>query len=159
MMNSMQNDFKEETPESNKKTKGAETPPRPGSFFTRWMNNLVQMGLGESLLRVGTNLFSILAIVAIILLAQAFYRQTPNPLSGNNGQVSGPTPTVIVAANPLPAADVPIMSGIARAAQIHTNVPSRPRDEITTYEVQKGDTINGIADKFGLNPKTIYAAN
>ncbi len=164
MMNNMQNDFKEEAPnsaESGRKKGGTETSTtfRQRSLFSRWMNNLAQMGLGESLLRVGTNLFSILAIGVIILLVQAFYRQTPNPLSGNSGQASGPAPTVAAAVNPLPAVDVPIISGIARAAQIHTNVPSRPRQEITTYTVQDGDTVFGIAEKFGLEPQTVLWGN
>ena len=165
MINDMQNDFKEEAPNSaelNNKNSGAETsiaPSRQRSIFTRWINNLAQMGLGETLLRVGTNLFSILAIGIIILLVQTFYRQTPNSLSGNKAQVSGVAPTAVVAVNLLPAVDVPVISGIARGAQIHTNIPSRPRDDITKYEVQKGDTINGIADKYGLQPKTIFAAN
>ncbi|MBI5966162.1 MAG: M23 family metallopeptidase [Chloroflexi bacterium] len=161
----MQNDFKEEAPnsvESGKKTGGADTSvssTRQRFFIARWIDNLVQMGLGESLLRIGTNLFSILAIGIIILLVQAFYRQTPNPLSGNSGQDSGPVPTVAVVANPLPAVDVPVISGIARAAQIHTNVPSRPREDITTYVVQDGDTVFGIAEKFGLEPQTILWGN
>ena len=165
MMNNMQNDFKEEAPNSaevNKKKGGAETsstPPKRRSFFTIWMNNLAQMGLGESLLRVGTNLFSILAIGIIILLVQAFYRQTPNPLSGNSGQISGTAPTALSAANPSPALDIPIISGITRGAQIHTNIPSRPRQEITTYTVLDGDTVFGIAEKFGLEPQTILWGN
>jgi murein DD-endopeptidase MepM/ murein hydrolase activator NlpD len=161
MMNNMQNDFKEDVPNNKKKT-GAEpsnVPTKQRSFFSRWMNTLAQMGLGESLLRTGTNLFSILAIGIIILLVQAFYRQTPNAFSGNSGQVSGADPTALAVANPLPAVDVPIISGIARGAQIHTNIPSRPRQEITIYTVQDGDTVFGIAEKFGLEPQTILWGN
>jgi len=33
------------------------------------------------------------------------------------------------------------------------------RDEVTTYTVQQGDTIFGIADKFGLMPETVLWAN
>ena len=161
----MQNNFNEEAPnpiESGKSKEQSDTlfvSPRQPGLITRWMNSLVQMGLGESLLRIGTNLFSIVAIMAVILLEQAYYRQTPGPLSVNSGQASGPAPTAVVDINSMPALDIPIISGISRAAQLHTNVPSRPRNEITEYEVQKGDTINGIADKFGLQPKTIFAAN
>ena len=164
-MNNMQNNYNEKTPNSAKSdaNKGqADTPPIPPrqpGLIARWMNNLVQMGLGESLLRVGTNLFSIVAIMIVILLAQAYYRQTPGPLSVNSSQDSGPAPTAVVDISSMPALDIPITTGISRAAQLHTNVPSRPRNEITQYEVQKGDTINGIADKFGLQPKTIFAAN
>ena len=42
---------------------------------------------------------------------------------------------------------------------IHTTIPSRPRTEITTYTIQKGDTIFGIAEMFGLKPETILWGN
>jgi len=164
MMNTMQNDFKEEASDSAEiiNKNGGESSvsmPRRRSFFTRWMNNLAQMGLGESLLRAGTNLFSVFAILGIILLVQAFYRQAPNQFSGSGEQASGPAPTAAVTVNPAPALDVPIVSGIARGAQLHTNIPTRPRDEITTYTVLEGDTVFGIAEKFGLEPQTILWGN
>ena len=159
MMTDMQNDFNEDAPKSNIKQEDDSPPLRQRSFLTRWMNSLVQMGLGESLLRIGTNLFSIIAIGIVILLVQAFYRQTPNAFSGNSGQTSGPAPTAVVEIDSIPALDVPIISGIARGAQIHTNIPSRPRDEITTYTVLAGDTVFGIAEKFGLEPQTILWGN
>jgi murein DD-endopeptidase MepM/ murein hydrolase activator NlpD len=88
---------------------------------------------------------------------QAFYRQTPNEYSGINGQTA--SPTAVVNINSISPSDSSLIVGISRAAQIHTNVPSRPRAEITKYKVQNGDTVNGIADKYGLKPETIFAAN
>jgi murein DD-endopeptidase MepM/ murein hydrolase activator NlpD len=49
--------------------------------------------------------------------------------------------------------------GVARAADPHTVIPTRPRLEIITYEVQPGDTVFGIAEKFGLKPQTILWGN
>ncbi|MHB8776657.1 MAG: peptidoglycan DD-metalloendopeptidase family protein [Anaerolineales bacterium] len=161
----MQNEFKEDTPNpaetgKNKgQEKNADTPLRRGGFITRRMNDLVGMGLGESLLRIGTNMFSILAIVIVIVLVQAYYRQAQSPLSGNTTQASGPSPTAVVDIGSVPALDIPIIDGIARSAQIHTNIPSRPRQDIITYTVQEGDTVFGIADKFGLEPQTILWGN
>jgi murein DD-endopeptidase MepM/ murein hydrolase activator NlpD len=48
---------------------------------------------------------------------------------------------------------------LVRAAVPHTIIPERPRDEITRYVVQTGDTIFGIAGEFGLAPETIMWAN
>jgi len=165
MMNNMQNNFNEKTTDSieSDKNKGqvdsSSAPSRQPGLIARWMNSLVQMGLGESLLRSGTNLFSIVAIMVVILLAQAYYRQTPGPLSANSKQDSGAAPTAVVNISLIPALDIPIISGISRAAQLHTNVPSRPRQELSTYTVQDGDTVFGIAEKFGLEPQTILFGN
>lgn len=160
MMNNMQNDFNEDSTSSAKPKEAKQAEPvRQRSFFTRWMNTLVQMGLGESLLRSGTNLFSIAAIVVVILLVQAFNTQRANPASGNSDQASGAAPTVEVDIHSIPALENPLITGISRSAQIHTNIPSRPRNEITNYTVQEGDTVFGIAEKFGLQPQTILWGN
>lgn len=165
MMKTMQNDFQEDAPNPAElgKNKGqgekTDTRSRQPSFLIRWMDNLVGMGLGESLLRIGTNLFSILAIVIVIMLVQAFYGQAQSPLTGNTAQASGPTATAVVDIGSIPALDIPIVDGIPRSAQIHTNVPSRLRQEIVVYTVQEGDTVFGIAEKFGLEPQTILWGN
>jgi murein DD-endopeptidase MepM/ murein hydrolase activator NlpD len=48
---------------------------------------------------------------------------------------------------------------IARLAQPHTIIPERPRLDIITYAVQAGDTVQSIADLFGLQPTSIMWAN
>lgn len=166
-MNTMQNNFTEDAPNSagtDEISTAVELPTpaapvRQPGFFTRGMNGLVQLGLGESLLRMGTNVLSIIAIGVVIFLVQFFYRQTPGQLSGNSGQVPGPVVTAVVDASSIPVLELPIISGISRAAQLHTNVPSRPRQEISMYTVQDGDTVFGIAEKFGLEPQTVLWAN
>lgn len=167
MMKSMQNNFNEDSPNSGgldainpsaENKPSADTIRQPG-LIARWGTSLVQMGLGESLLRIGTNLFSVAAIVAVIFLVQAYYRQSPNQFAENNAQASGPAETVAVDINAIPAADIPVISGISRSAQIHTNVPSRPREEMAYYTVLDGDTVFGIAEKFGLEPQTVLWAN
>ena len=49
--------------------------------------------------------------------------------------------------------------GITRIARLHTDVPSLPRSTVSVYTVQAGDTLFGIADKFGLQPETILWSN
>ena len=44
-------------------------------------------------------------------------------------------------------------------AKMHTAIPERPRLEIITYVVQPGDTIEMIADKFGLQSTTLQWSN
>ncbi len=64
------------------------------------------------------------------------------------------TPLTLPAA--LPAQNNDILN---RAAVPHTIIPDRSREEVSTYVVNSGDTIFGIAAKFGLNPETILWAN
>lgn len=48
---------------------------------------------------------------------------------------------------------------IVRIAQPHTEIPERPRLDVVTYAVQPGDTVQSIADSFGLQPTTILWSN
>ena len=48
---------------------------------------------------------------------------------------------------------------IARLGQPHTIIPNRPRLEVITYTVQAGDTVQSIANQFGLQPTTIMWSN
>src|SRR3990170_3526073 len=49
--------------------------------------------------------------------------------------------------------------GIPRLANGHTEIPTRPRFDIIQYQVQQGDTLFGIADRYGLKPETIFWGN
>jgi LysM repeat protein len=160
MMNSMQNNFTEDAPAPETKAgQGTKETPAQRGMFARGLNLLVELGLGESLLKAGTNVFSVIAIVAVIGLAQAFYRQAQGR-PGAADQPPSPTRSAPVeAVNPAPGLDVSATDGISRSAQIHTNIPSRPRQEITVYTVLEGDTVFGVADKFGLQPQTILWGN
>jgi murein DD-endopeptidase MepM/ murein hydrolase activator NlpD len=123
------------------------------------MQSLLQMGLGESLLRAATNIFSIAAILIVIWLVQMYSRQPAARAQAGIPPAQGPTP---IPASPLPASSAPLdlsSFGIVRQTDPHTNVPERPRQEITKYTVVAGDTVIGIADKYSLQPETIFAAN
>jgi len=48
---------------------------------------------------------------------------------------------------------------ISRLADSHTSVPYRTRRDIVVYEVQPGDTVQGIAAAYGLKPETIMWSN
>ncbi len=75
------------------------------------------------------------------------FRQTHLNL-GNQGNVPLPDYNLLADAGP-----------ITRMASVHTTIPTRDREEISTYEVQAGDSVMGIAKDFGLKPETILWAN
>ena len=136
----------------------AQSTKQPGAL-ARSLQGLLQLGLGEMLVRAATNIFSILAIILVIWLTQVYFRQA----AARSQTGSGTTPAgTSVPVQPPSAPSVPsdlAGFGILRQADLHTNVPERARQEIVTYTVQKGDTVSGIADRYGLQPKTIFAAN
>ncbi len=139
--------------DDNSSKKNDETP----GFFSRIFNTLIGIGLGESMLHTGTTLLSIVLLVTVIWLLRLFYARTPLPESAANTSQTGPT----VPAPPIEdfSQSEVAFSGIPRLAQVHTNIPSRPRNEVIKYTVVDGDTIFGISQKFGLKPESILWAN
>ncbi len=149
----------------------AQRPAAPKA--TRWnqwprvWENLRQAGLGDTILRLGTHIL----LVAFILLAawglRAVYLRaqttgSPSPrLAAFAASIATPTPTEIPVDLPefQPAIQAAAGEGIPRSAAMHTDLPSRPRMQVEKYTVQPGDTVFGIAEKFGLKPETILWAN
>lgn len=158
----MDNNLKD-TPEIKQgaSAKNGNTPrsERPPNLLNRWMELLLQLGLGESALRVATNALLLVAVVGVILLMQSFYKDTPNKVAGEGALAAEPAPTLAVELDSEPSSVSSHTRGIPRMAMIHTTIPSRPRVEITTYLVQEGDTIFGISEQFGLKPQTILWGN
>ena len=66
---------------------------------------------------------------------------------------------------PPPVVAVPIFNfgfagqGIFRRSDLHTIIPSRPRQDVTQYTVERGDSVFAIAKKYNLKPETILWAN
>ena len=159
----MNNEFREDPPISSGKAKetGEVSTPKvkEKSTLSQWAETLLQMGLGESMLRVGTSLLSLVVIIAVIWLVQMFYGQASDA-TGIGVSAQGPTPTPSIEIEEVAPDPVNVdYDGIPRMALPFTTIPSRPRQEITTYTVQSGDTIFGIAEKFGLDPETILWGN
>jgi len=54
---------------------------------------------------------------------------------------------------------VSLEEGITRSIELSTIIPSRPRVDVITYTVEKGDTLFGIAEGFGIKPETLLWGN
>ena len=126
--------------------------------FSRLVDTLLSIGLGESLLRTGTTVLSILLLAGVIWLLRLFYTQsiTDNGVANAAGAV--PTLAVSEIGDVVPVSQE-TFAGIPRLAQEHTIIPSRPREDVIQYTVVDGDTVFGIAEKFGLQPETILWGN
>jgi len=159
----MKNEFREDSPASSGDEKDTGKTPtiekKEKGTLSRWAETMLQMGLGESMLRVGTSVLSLVVIAVVVWLVQMFFSRASDGQI-NTAAAQGPTPTPAVAVEEVVpvAADVDF-EGIPRMAQPYTTIPSRPRQELTTYTVQEGDTIFGISEKFGLDPETILWGN
>jgi LysM repeat protein len=129
----------------------------PG-FLSRLLNTLVGIGLGESMLRAGTTLFSIILLGTVIWLVRVFYAQAAADDETVNALQTGPT-IPVPGIEQVPSQAETTFGGIPRLADVHTTIPSRPRQEVIKYTVVEGDTVFGIAEKFGLKPETILWGN
>jgi len=127
-------------------------------IFSRFLDFFVQLGLGESLLRVGTVTLSVVLLGVVIWLIRSSNTQAAG--AGSEANAAVVVPTVAAAGGvgiPQPVVDA--FGGVPRLAQERTIIPSRPRQEILKYTVLEGDTIFGISERFGLKPETILWGN
>jgi murein DD-endopeptidase MepM/ murein hydrolase activator NlpD len=113
---------------------------------------------GSSVARIGVSLAIVLAVSlgawgADRLGGQASEEATPTLAPGAGGPLS---------LSDLPPFQEPaseVSLGVPRLANGHTEIPTRPRFDIVEYTVQQGDTLFGIADRYGLKPETIFWGN
>jgi murein DD-endopeptidase MepM/ murein hydrolase activator NlpD len=121
-----------------------------------------QSGVARKILRLGTHALLLLIILGLALgLRQLYFPSQPKQNTGGIFAAGTTTPSPGQAAALLPdiAELFPKYDGIPRLARLHTDVPSRPRQNVEQYLGKPGDTLFGIAEKFGLKPETILWSN
>jgi murein DD-endopeptidase MepM/ murein hydrolase activator NlpD len=145
-------DGDQETPEN-------QSAPLKSSLLGRTMETLARLGLGEVAVRIGTNVLAVAVLILVVWLMQIFYSQAISGGTSNAQAASGPTATPLLSAVSIPLPMANSVGGVSRTASLHTTIPSRPRIDVIEYTVQKGDSVFGIASKFGLKPSTILFGN
>lgn len=103
--------------------------------------------------------------IAFVLTIYAALRQSTTSksagLTAEEGTASAlensPGDTLDLPAFPTPESG--FVKGIPRLISLDTKIPKRPTVDVTTYEVQAGDNLFLIADKYGLKPETILWGN
>jgi LysM repeat protein len=147
---------------------------KPDRLADLW-EGLSRAGLADLTMRLGTHALLVAFILLVSWGMRELYWRAGNAaaasagLTGAGGAAAAPkSGETAPTAEPTPAAPLqtPIFSfpsssylGVLRQAEVHTDLPAPPRSEITTYTVQPGDTIWGIAEKHGLQPETILWGN
>jgi len=51
------------------------------------------------------------------------------------------------------------VDSLYRRSSLHTNIPTRPRQEVVEYVVTTGDSVFGIAQSFNIEPETVLWSN
>jgi murein DD-endopeptidase MepM/ murein hydrolase activator NlpD len=108
---------------------------------------------------------AVAAIVVVgVLVGRSGFLAFPQALGGEVASGSPEPTTASGAAIGLP--DLPPYSGgpllsavVQRRVDGHTEIPSRPRLEVLKYVVQAGDSLFGIAERYGLKPETLLWGN
>lgn len=149
--------------------------PRSG-LFGIW-ESLARAGLGDITLRLGTHVLLVALILVVAWGLRGLYQRAQtsgqprssvfaaaqsdaqSKASLTAESEASPTETLPEAPIYQPQIAEASPQGVLRNARLHTDVPSRAREEVVKYTVQQGDTVFGIADKFGLKPETILWAN
>ncbi|UCF27589.1 MAG: M23 family metallopeptidase [Chloroflexota bacterium] len=134
------------------------------SRFFMLVENLSQLGIADSVLRLGTHMLFIALALLVVWAMRVYYLNIQMPETPQQAAQAAvlptPTPTYIMPDLPPLSIDGDIyQAGIPRLAQVHTTIPTRPRTEVITYVVEAGDTVFGIAEMFGLKPETILWGN
>jgi murein DD-endopeptidase MepM/ murein hydrolase activator NlpD len=130
--------------------------------LTRLWERLRRLGLGDSTLRIATAVITLVLILVVVGIMDAFYLPDMELATDANGVALAdalPTPTATIA-SPTFAAGGAITDGVARLADLHTVLPIRTtRYDVIRYTVESGDSIFSIAEKFNLKPETILWGN
>jgi murein DD-endopeptidase MepM/ murein hydrolase activator NlpD len=139
-----------------------EIPDEAKSRLLAIWEGLSQAGLADISLRLGTHVLLIALILISAVVLRQFYGSThpDEPEPETVLAASPPTPTATQALPELPPYEQTApRDAISRSTLWHTTLPARPREDVIIYVVEKGDTLFGIAEKFGLKPETLLWGN
>lgn len=145
---------------------------QPSNRLAAFWDRVRQMGISGTVTRIVTNVLTILVVVATVYGLGRFYinstqtnaaeENTLQPTQENN---TAPVVQTSVEDVILPEFSIPDTAffygskGIAREAKPDTLIPSRSRSDVSFYEVQQGDSVFSIAEKYDLKPETILWGN
>lgn len=166
----LDNDQNAQTPLPDNIDLVSESEPAAVEVSTNWLDllweQIVHTGLAEPAKRIVTHASLVVLVVIVIWAFRAVYLDNQGAGLSQGGLSAFaaplPTPTPTMRAPVLPEFSAPEsehITSVQRAIEPYTIIPSRPRVDVITYTVQTGDSVFGIADRFGLKPETILWGN
>ena len=135
------------------------------SYLHRWerglKNSLNEFDLkNASPLRIASHIALVVVIIGVLTLTQI---QPPEWQMTNDALLPDVAPAITpdlpVKITAYGGSTVRASGPLVRSAVPFTTIPNRPRTDIVLYQVQPGDTVFGIADKFNIRPETIMWSN
>lgn len=137
---------------------------KPSSTLNNFWNQILWNGLGETFIKLGSVIVTLLLCGVVIVFASRYYLQKKE-----KAEPQAVTTDVFA---PMTDADLPYFSpavpdnekihlhdGVYRISGNHTNLPAKARNQVQRYTVQENDTIIGIGEQFNLKPSTILWGN
>ena len=107
-------------------------------------------------------------LLATCLLAGAIYlgwQVTVSQAAQPEATAASPSPTATVMVEDSSQAGLPayksntLSPAISRLTDMHTSIPTRPREQTVLYTVSTGDSVFGIALEHNISPETVLWAN
>ena len=136
-----------------------ETPVLAGaSGWEKMWKRITSLGLGDIVMRAGTALVTIGLVGLVVWVMRGNFVSSERV--SNDALLQG-------AGGPIDSGEVVLpayggaapVEGIGKSAEVSTDAAAASRYEFIQYEVVSGDTLFGIADKFGLEPTSILWTN
>jgi len=141
-----------------------EEPSQNSQWLKAW-EYISNSGFADLALRLGTHVLLLALILMVAWGLRRFYLlEQLTDLGSRSSEAfaaSNPTQTPSNLHLNMPSflSEQTYENGIPRIASFYTDIPSRPRLEVIEYTVESGDTLFGIAEKYGLKPETVLWAN
>lgn len=149
-----------------------ETPKREKASPAPWDALLVRLTGGRLPLRWarygGVAILVVLALLIVGVMrnfAAGFQAQQQEQLRATAMAMALPTIEAVTGGEAgalMPSfgeASSPFEEGIPRLASLDTIIPSRPRTDIETYTVVQGDTLFGLAERYGIKAESLLWFN
>jgi hypothetical protein len=134
--------------------------PEPARLSSIWAT-ITHSGMRAPAMRYASHFLILLVVAAAAWLARSSILEMLPAQIHINPTPAAQTPTVVIR----PAAALPTSAGedasdfISRSINFKTFLPDQPRSDVVVYTVTSGDTLFAIAQKFNLQPETLFWSN
>lgn len=129
-----------------------------------WLR-ILWTGLGETFIKVGSVIVTILLCGVVIIFASRHYlserKSEPEERPASVQEAAAVTVEDLPYYSPMIPENEKehIYDGVLRISDNHTNLPAKARYTVQKYLVQENDTVIGISEQFNLSPSTILWGN